>query len=154
MRLELVLLRASPGHARTLTDIAFAAKRYWNYPENWIQFWSPQLTISPDYILSNETWLAEVDGEAVAFYALGQDGDCWELDHFWVRPSSIRQGLGTFLFHHALARCRKHGIKVLKVESDPNAVGFYEKMGARRVGERHMEVDGQPRQLPVLEMML
>ncbi len=59
-----------------------------------------------------------------------------------------------FRFRHALVRCRKHGIKVLKVESDPNAVGFYEKMGARRVGEHHTEVDGQPRQLPVLEVKL
>ncbi len=40
------------------------------------------------------------------------------------------------------------------IESDPNAVGFYEKMGALKVDERHTELDGHPRHLPVMEMKL
>ena len=36
MKLELTLLRASPGHASALTDIALASKRHWDYPERWI----------------------------------------------------------------------------------------------------------------------
>ena len=64
------------------------------------------------------------------------------------------QGLGAFLFHHALGHCRKRSASVLKIESDPNAAGFYEKMGAVKVGEHRSEVDGQVRILPILEMKL
>ena len=41
-----------------------------------------------------------------------------------------------------------------KIESDPNAQGFYERMGAKVVGEHVGEVEGQPRILPVLEVIL
>ena len=45
-------------------------------------------------------------------------------------------------------------MRVLEIESDPNAQGFYERMGAKKIGEHRGEVDGQPRILPVLEMVL
>ena len=154
MKLELTLLRASPGHASALTDIALASKRHWDYPERWIQVWTPQLTILPEYTLANETWLAEVNDQPVAFYSIKKNGDAWWLDHLWVLPASMGQGLGALLFRHALARCRKQGGFVLMIESDPNAVGFYEKMGALKVDERHTELDGHPRRLPVMEMKL
>ncbi|MBI4664433.1 MAG: hypothetical protein HY735_37035 [Verrucomicrobia bacterium] len=38
----------------------------------------------------------------------------------------------------------------LEIESDPNAVGFYERMGARRVGTTVTRWEGGSRELPVL----
>lgn len=153
MKRELTLLRAQPEHATALTNIAFAAKRHWDYPEHWIELWAPQLTITPDYIGENETWLAAINDEPAAFYALKQEGDVWWLDHLWVRPEAMGQRLGAFLFRHALMRCRLRHISILRIESDPNAQGFYEKMGARKVGESRGEVEGQPRVLPVMEII-
>ena len=60
------------------------------------------------------------------------------------------QGVGRALFIHALARSRALGFKNLEIESDPNAEGFYKRMGARRVGASIKEVEGQRRELPVL----
>jgi hypothetical protein len=45
-------------------------------------------------------------------------------------------------------------VRVLEIESDPNAQGFYERMGAKVVGDHVGEVDGELRILPVLEMVL
>lgn len=154
MKRELTLLRAQPAHAEALTKIAIAAKRHWNYPERWMEIWTPQLTVSPEYITQNETWLAAINEEPVAFYALKQVDDAWWLDHLWVTPEAMGQRLGAFLFRHALSRCRRMNVSALKIESDPNAVGFYEKMGARKVDEHRGEVDGQPRILPILQMDL
>ena len=42
--------RASPGDAEVLTRIAFAAKRYWGYPERWIEHWSESLTVTPEFV--------------------------------------------------------------------------------------------------------
>jgi hypothetical protein len=36
------------------------------------------------------------------------------------------------------------------IESDPNAEGFYLRMGARRIGENVYEIEGRKRKLPLL----
>ena len=148
------ILRATPEQAEILTPITVTAKRHWNYPESWMQAWLPSLTITSEYILANETWAA-VEGETcVAYCSLKQDNESLWLDNLWVLPEFMGQGIGRELFHHALERSRSLGAATLKIESDPNAQDFYEKMGARKIGERHTEVDGQPRVLPVMEINL
>ena len=42
--------RATTDDAATLTAIAHAAKRHWGYPEQWIESWSDQLTLSAAYL--------------------------------------------------------------------------------------------------------
>ena len=54
----------------------------------------------------------------------------------------------------ALRPCPRQGraldAEVLEIEADPNAEGFYRRMGARRVGEIVYELDGRERVLPLL----
>lgn len=154
MRQELTLECAKPEHAETLTRIAIESKRHWGYPETWIQFWLPQLTISPQYISENETWLASINDEPAGFYALREEKGLWWLDHLWVRPDAMGQGLGVFLFRHAKRRAKLCGASKLTIESDPHAQSFYEKMGARKEDESCSEVEGHPRVLPVMEIQL
>jgi len=40
------------------------------------------------------------------------------------------------------------GDTILKIDSDPNAEGFYQGMGARRIGEVLSEIEGKPHVLP------
>ena len=40
----------------------------------------------------------------------------------------------------------------MEIEADPNAEGFYRRMGARRVDEIVYEIDGRERVLPLLAM--
>ena len=150
----ILIVAANPDHAQVLTEIAILAKRHWNYPERWIQYWLPALTISSEYIASHETWLAIVNEKPVAWYSLAQDEtDLW-LDNLWVLPDCMGRGIGQALFRHALERGQFREAKVLKIEADPNAESFYERMGAKQVGEHHGEVDGEPRILPVMEVSL
>ena len=151
---NLVIRRASPGDAAALTEIAVKAKRHWGYPNRWISRWRPALTITSEIINSMDVWAGLLDGEIVGFYALRFSSDLGILEHLWVLPASIHEGHGSALFQHAAGRCRAQGCLTLQIESDPNAQGFYEKMGARRVGDRIGEVDGQSRRLPVLELQL
>lgn len=146
-----MIVHAQPIHAEALTRITIAAKRHWNYPEHWIQQWLPLLTIHPNYIALNETWMAMIQDEPAAYYSLKQDKELW-LDNLWVHPSYMGKGVGSKLFTHALERCRKRGASKLKIEADPHAQPFYERMGARKVSEHHSEMDGQPRFLPVMEI--
>ncbi|MEP0804181.1 MAG: GNAT family N-acetyltransferase [Chloroflexota bacterium] len=146
--------RAHPADANALTVIAISAKRYWGYPERWIEIWRPQLTFSPQYFEENESWAAVMNGAPVAFYTLQeQQGNAW-LENLWVLPEWMGRGIGKRLFLHAVDMARQRGYTLLQLEADPNAVGFYEKMGMRRVGERQSEIEGQPRILPIMEMAL
>lgn len=142
--------RAKPEQAEALTAVAFAAKRHWNYPENWIAEWSGPLTISPEYVTKNLVFAAK-EGETISgFYALIVDGESADLDHLWIDPIFIGSGLGRMLFDHAVENAKAAGAKMITIESDPNAEGFYRKMGAVRVSETETTVDGNPRTLPNL----
>lgn len=148
------ILRATPNQAGALTTVTISAKRHWNYPEKWIQIWLPLLTITEEYIRENETWVAVEGEKCAAYYSLKQDNESLWLDNLWVLPDFMGQGIGKGLFHHALERSRIFGVTTLRIEADPNAESFYEKMGAWKVGEHHSEVDGQLRVLPIMEIKL
>lgn len=145
---------ANPEEADTLTAISHAAKRYWGYPEHWIQHWSPDITITPEYLAHNEVYVVADEGMVAGFYALTVAADKVELDHLWIRPEHIGKGLGKDLFVHAMQRAAALGASTVEITADPNAEGFYRKMGAVRVGEVRSELDGEPRILPQLTIDL
>jgi len=152
--MNLQITRAKPEQADTLTQIALAAKRHWGYPERWMELWRPQLTFTPEYFAEHESWVAEVDHTPIAFYTLlGKEGSAW-LENLWVSPEHIGKGLGKRLFLHALETSRQRGFQNLQLEAEPNAVGFYEKMGMKKIGEHISEIEGEPRILPIMELRL
>ena len=61
-------------------------------------------------------------------------GERMDLLHLWVLPEAMGRGVGRSLFRHALERARILGFRELEIESDPNAEGFYRRIGAHRVG--------------------
>ncbi len=144
--------RAQPEDAPILTEIAHLAKRSWGYPDHWIQLWQYSLTIEPDYIRNNPVYLAYQGDEILGFYALSTSNEIIELDHLWIRPEVMRQGIGRALFVDALSRTAEAGKTRLSIQADPHAEGFYVQMGAHRVGCYEYDLDGQTRQLPILEI--
>ena len=83
------ITRATPDQAETLTQIAFAAKRHWGYPDAWIQLWSPVLTITPEFIEVHETCVAWLDGQPVGFCAFSREDVRASLEHLWVSPGYL-----------------------------------------------------------------
>jgi N-acetylglutamate synthase-like GNAT family acetyltransferase len=143
---------ASAEEAATLTQIALDAKRYWGYPEHWIKHWESDLTISSDFITHNHVYVAEGDGEIRGFYALCIKGTRAELEHMWVKPQYIGTGVGKELFLDAMDRAAALRVSDVEISADPNATGFYERMGARKIGETDASIDGQVRKLPRLKI--
>lgn len=150
MRQTLKIRRASAEDAPVLTTIAHDAKRHWGYPEHWIEHWQDDLTISPDFVAANQVYVAESEGELLGFYALVIKKEKAELDHLWVAPAHIGTGVGKELFMHAMQSADRQDISAVEILSDPNAAGFYRKMGAHQIGETTSEIDGQLRGLPRL----
>lgn len=148
------IIQANPSHASALTEIALTAKRHWDYPEAWIDSWRPLLTITPESIKANETWMVLDKENPIGFYALTRRENKLELTHMWVLPQHTGQGIGRALFSHAIGRARKLNFSAIEIESDPNAEGFYLRMGAQRVGARGSEVEQVKRELPILVFRL
>lgn len=146
--------RVDPGEADQLTQLALAAKGHWGYPQHWMEIWTPQLNFDARFFEENESWAAEVDGKPVAFYTLLDKGEVAWLENLWVMPEFIGEGIGKVLFRHALELARLRGYKIFRLEADPNATGFYEKMGMHKIAERKYELDGQQRLLPLMEMKI
>lgn len=153
--------------APVLTGIAQAAKRHWGYPEEWMQLWCDDLTLTPE-VLAEQTVFCACDDSILGFYALSTttlpntltevapeaasavtEAD---LEHMWVDPAHIGRGLGRRLLEHARQQARRQGARALRIVSDPNAEGFYRKAGARPVGQVASVPAG--RFLPVMHLPL
>src|SRR5688572_22918554 len=147
-----IIRRALPEEADPLTQIALEAKRHWGYPEHWIKHWESDLTVTDDFIRDNHVYVAEAEGEIRGFYALCVSGDKAELEHMWVTPAFIGTGVGKELFLDAMERAAALEVRDVEISADPNAAGFYERMGATQIGEVDSPIDGQARKLPRLKI--
>ena len=145
--------RAVPAEVGELTELCRAAKAHWGHPPEWIEAWADSLRITSGTLAREEVFVAVrvEDAVRVGFFGLRRDGDLWWLEHFWIAPAHMGQGSGRELFRAAVAIARKLGVRRLEIKSDPNAEGFYLRMGARRVGEeRYLLLGKHPRELPLL----
>ena len=126
--------------AEALTKLSFDSKGYWGYPETYFKIWADELTVSPDYIKKNDVQVYTIDDLIFGYYSIVKlDNDIeisgitlgkgYWLEHMFVKPESIGNGIGTKLFNHAEQRCHERGITELGILADPNAKGFYTKMG-------------------------
>jgi len=152
--MDIQIRRAKPDEAAVLTEIAHAAKRYWGYSENWIEHWKDDLTITPDFIANNEMYVAVAGEEIAGCCALVLSDTQAELEHMWIRSEHMGNGVGRALFQQIVKRAAQLGATGLELSSDPNAEGFYKRMGATRVGEVRAEIEGQPRVLPRMSVDL
>jgi GNAT superfamily N-acetyltransferase len=144
-----------------LTDLTFRSKRYCNYPDRYYDIWRDELTITEDYLSKNLVYTARTGGMILGYYAIVKaDEDYWAgrvfihkgywLEHNYIRPEYIGQGIGTKLMEHALEQCRKLGIPRLYFFADPHAESFYRKFGARFIAKADSSIEG--RLLPLYEL--
>jgi len=141
---------------QALSDLAFRSKALWGYSDEFMEGCREELALTPDEIREHPTYVLERDGTVLGFYALeplASAGEAIELGHLFVAPTAVRRGVGRALLEHAIAEARRRGYRTLVIQSDPNAVPFYESLGARVVGTKDSaSIPG--RRLPLLERSL
>ncbi len=122
--------KANVEDAATLTDIAFKAKGYWGYSDDFMNAWKDALIITVEDIQSKVIYLLEEDKAIKGFYCLCIETQ--ELESLFVAPTYIGQGLGKVLWGNILLKATENGLSSFHFNSDPNAYEFYLKMGAKR----------------------
>jgi N-acetylglutamate synthase-like GNAT family acetyltransferase len=128
---EIAIRPARPDEGERLRQIAIDAKGHWGYDREWIRSWAAQGDFSSEALQGKPVLVAEAEGRAVGFAALIPQGAVAVLDDLWIEPAWIGRGVGSELFEACVARARELGAERMEWEAEPNAVGFYEKLGGR-----------------------
>lgn len=161
--MKITIRPAKDNENGVLTNISFASKKYWNYPVAYFDVWRTELTITSDYINTNIVFVAEIDENVVGYFSIVEVKEdfftgqvmvrkgFW-LEHIFILPEFIGQGIGTDLIATAMNICAKRNIDHLYIFSDPNAKGFYDKLGAKYINESPSSIEGRTVSLFELEV--
>jgi len=125
--------RARPDEAEQLTGLARRSKAHWGYDEEFLRRAAADLTITPPAIAEHEVWVLENDGRIIGFHRV-IPGEPAVLEDLWLEPDAIGAGHGRRLWEHAIGVARSGGASAMELDAEPNAMGFYQRMGAVRVG--------------------
>lgn len=128
-----VIRRGSARDAARLKELAVAAKAHWGYGLDRVRKWAEAGDFTPETLGRLELFVADADGKTIAWASLKRDGATAWLEDLWVEPDWIGRGVGSRLFREAAEHARARGATAIEWEAEPNAVGFYEKMGGRHV---------------------
>ena len=132
---EITVRKALVGEAALLRSICLQSKRSWGYSDEFMTRFSEEAiidaaSISTDYVvvaLRGETiigWLRILTNRVPMI-----------LDDLWVLPTVFGKGVGRLLFTEAISVAKALRRSEFELDSDPNAQGFYERMGCIKVGE-------------------
>lgn len=131
--------RAVADDADHLRRLMLDGVRHWGHDVNHPEAFGQLEGSTPDgaEVASTPTFVAEVDGRTVAFFSLREHEDHVELYQMFMATDLIGTGLGRTLWERAVTEAVRYADR-MRIDSDPMAVGFYERMGARV--DRRIEV--------------
>ncbi len=138
-----------------LTELCLRSKALWGYDNEFMQACRGELTLTASTMRSSSSWfqVAEIDGHVIGVAQVTVKGELAKLDKVFVEPTRLRSGAGKALFEWAANVARRAGALTMVVEADPNAAGFYRRMGAIDDGTaRSGSIPG--RLLPKLQLRL
>jgi GNAT superfamily N-acetyltransferase len=139
-----------------LSALCFRSKAVWGYDAAFMGLARAALRVSPEEIAAGDVWVAaagETGIAGVVALAAGERPDTLDLNKLFIDPQFIRAGFGRMLLAHAVAEARRRGASRLTILADPFAAPFYEREGARHIGEAPSDaIPG--RKLPLYEIAL
>jgi GNAT superfamily N-acetyltransferase len=149
--MTVVVRPARSGEATTLTALCIRSKAHWAYDDAFMKLSVAALAVDEVDIAAGRVLVAAAgEGPALGMAAVLGDGETVDLDSLFVDPPAIGLGAGRLLFQAAASMARDLGARRMTILADPNAVSFYERMGARFV--RNAPSDAIPgRLLPFYE---
>jgi len=146
---------ALPEEAASLSSLAQESKAHWGYPAEVLAGWRQELTVTPLDLARHAAGVAEAGTDIAGFYMLCHQDTVCMLEHLWVRPRWMHQGVGAMLLSHALLLAHTRHCSPVQVVSDPHAAGFYARLGGIPTGHIPAPLPGAPdRMLPVYEFAL
>ena len=137
-----------------VSKLGIRSKATWGYGPEAMAVFTEELTHSSDLITGSlEAIVACVDEKIVGYFTLiRRDDDSIELDFMFVLVEAMGQGIGRAMMHEAIRLARSYEAEHLWLIADPQAVGFYEKFGAKQVSNHQSSIP--ERTIPVMRIEL
>lgn len=146
---KMQITKAIPKDSETLTQLTIASKSHWNYSEKQITSWLPDLSISENYIATNQVYKLVENEVVLGYYSfLISDAEI-ELDNLFVMPIYIGKGYGKKLMLDFLKRIQEINVKKIVLYADPNVEAFYKHDGFKTIGKKATKETN--RFLPIME---
>ncbi|MFV5174647.1 GNAT family N-acetyltransferase [Bacillus cereus] len=136
------------SEANELSELALQSKATWDYSEEFILACKEDLTITEEYIKNNFLYVLENDNVKIGFFSFLRNDKA--LDFLYIHPDYKGKGYGKILWEYVIEKVNELGLKSFTIDSDPNAKGYYLKMGAQLIGETPSTVF-KGRVLPLLK---
>jgi len=143
---------AVASDAQLLTQLAEESKGFWGYPPEYMELWKDDLLFTAARIQAWKVVVAERAEEILGVVALSWAEQAAEIEHLWVKPSAMQQGIGRQLFRQICEEARALELASFIVISEPNAEKFYRKLGGQAAGSVESKPAG--RRLPRLRFEL
>ncbi|WP_230424249.1 GNAT family N-acetyltransferase [Streptomyces radicis] len=125
---------ARQGEAAALGALMLRSKGHWGYDAAHLAACRDELTLDPGELAARRVVVAEDAHEVLGLASLEGEPPEGLLGLLFVEPWAIGRGIGSALHAHVLGRARELGFTLVRVEADPHAAGFYERVGARHRG--------------------
>lgn len=136
-----------------LTALCLRSKAHWGYDAAFMKACVPVLTVTPG-LLKAHTWQVATQGpDFLGVASVRAIGSTACLEKLFVEPGKMRKGTGGALMQWAIWQARLSGAECITIEADPQAVAFYARFGARKIGEVPSDAIAG-RVLPLLEIRL
>lgn len=111
-----------------LNDISVKSKKYWGYPQEWIDNWKDDLEVRTEHFSEYLIFKIVVEKEIAGFCAISENEENYDIEHLWILPEFMGKGYGKLLLSTSLKKAATKN-KEIVVTSDPNSESFYNKMG-------------------------
>ena len=134
---------AQTGDLAVLTGLGIRSKATWDYSADQMRVFGEELTWAAELLAQRTVYLAATS-RIHGYYSLNPtDERTIDLEHLFVAPEDFGKGIGTKLFNHACGISRQQGYTNLTVMSDPNAAGFYDRVGCQKVKNIPSSIPGR-----------
>lgn len=128
-------------------DLATLARLYYgavmaaapaHYSEAQVQRWAgfAEEESFREFVLGNDTCLAEDRSGVVGFCSVGAEGHIAAL---YVRGDCQRRGIGTELLNYAMARAQQQGMRRFHAEASEFSLPLLKKLGFSQVGVERVQ---------------
>lgn len=116
--------RATLDDAKAITEVFLRARERMTYLPDLHTADEVLAHFRDEVLVRDEVWVAEREGEVLAFVAFGEE----YLNHLYVHPLAQRFGIGSELLNRAKAS-RASGLKLWVFQKNRGARRFYETRG-------------------------
>ncbi|WP_198154811.1 GNAT family N-acetyltransferase [Oceanibaculum pacificum] len=129
-----MLRSARTDECAALSELVMRSKAHWGYSAAFLESCREELAVTPARLAAQPCRVLERDGRPVGLWALDLSGAVPEVALMFADPAVLGGGVGRILWQDMMGEARRLGHARLRLDADPNAEPFYERMGCRRIG--------------------